>query len=76
MFRKKPSEVTETQNTQVGGGNYFVGATDDGSTVLSMIVNNMSMSLTMDGNNVRKLIKLLEATLDMSANDCGHDHGN
>lgn len=76
MFRKKPSEVTEAQNTQVAGGNYFVGATDDGRTVLSMVINNTTMSLTMDGNNVRKLIKLLEATLDMSANDCGHDHGN
>jgi len=72
MFRKKPIDVDEVR-PQEGGGNYFVGATDDGRTVLSMVVNNTTMSLTMDGNNVRKLIRLLEATLDMPVDECEHN---
>lgn len=42
---------------------YSVGIDDDGNTVLSMHSGNTTMFLTLTQSGVRKLVRMLEATL-------------
>jgi hypothetical protein len=48
----------------VSNDGYTVGVNDEGSTVLKMTTNNNTVTLTMNDNATRQLIKLLEATLE------------
>jgi hypothetical protein len=48
---------------------YTVGTTQSGQTVLKLVDGYMTMSLTMNDVAVRKMIRLLEATLEEEQNE-------
>ena len=66
MWFSKPDYIApvSTPRPVANGNGYSIGITDDNMTMLNISDGCAIMSLTMNDIGVRRMIKLLEATLE------------
>jgi hypothetical protein len=69
-FGKKISDFGLPEVKQEYSDGYTVGVNNEGLAVLKMTTNYTTVTLTMNENGTRQLIKLLQATLTEEEEEC------